>query len=363
MRILLASHTAPGGVFTVGSHHLSRELASLGHQVCHLSTPVSLVHATRLREPEVRRRFALAAGGPRRQSGAMHYLPLTLLPMSAGSRLTSTLGLRTAVPGVGSTLRRLGFATVDALVIDQPLLAGIERYVDADLVVYRPTDIVESRAKSDGEDRVLAIADGVVATSQLVLDRVVDRRPGLASLLLENGVQFEHFSAPGGQPREGAVYVGAIDERFDWEGLSAMAEQNPTVPVDIFGPHSGVVPAMPPNVSVHGAVSYGEAPQLLRRARVGILPFKRNAMNRGRSPMKLYEYLAAGLNVVTTMSPAEDDPPGVWAAEDEHGGGESLRRAYAAPVNERGVQVARSIDWSERSRRLVDFLTELRRGP
>lgn len=28
MRVLLASHTAPGGVFTVGSHHLARELSA-----------------------------------------------------------------------------------------------------------------------------------------------------------------------------------------------------------------------------------------------------------------------------------------------------------------------------------------------
>ena len=107
MRLLLGSHTAPGGVFRVGSHHLARELAAQGHEVCHLSSPVSLAHVVNARDPEVRRRYRLAARRVRAARVAGDFVPLTLLPMSLGPRLTSAAGLRTSVPGLRrSTPRR-----------------------------------------------------------------------------------------------------------------------------------------------------------------------------------------------------------------------------------------------------------------
>ncbi len=189
MRLLLASHTAPGGVFRAGSHHLARELTTQGHDVLHLSSPVSLLHLLRLRGPEVRRRYRLAIRSDRACRAAGDLLPLTLLPMSLGSGLSSEAGLRTTVPGLRGRLARLGFGRVDALVVDQPLLAGLERYVHADRLVYRSTDVVEAPAKLTGERHLLAHADGVVATSDAVLGPLRAPRPDLPSLALENGVE------------------------------------------------------------------------------------------------------------------------------------------------------------------------------
>lgn len=159
------------------------------------------------------------------------------------------------------------------------------------------------------------------------------------------------------------MYVGAIDHRFDWDSVVLMAEGNPDVGVSVFGPAGDVAArALPGNVSVRGPVSYAEAPAVLRRARVGIMPFTQSAMNQGRSPMKFYEYLAAGLNVVTTLhlTPTQRGAPGVWSVRDDQVDGEALRRAHRAPVNDSGVEVARAMDWSGRARRLGTFLEELR---
>ncbi len=360
MRVLLASHTAPGGVFRVGSHHLARELVAQGHQVLHLSSPVSLAHVLHLHDPEVRRRYRLAARSVRACREAGDLLPLTLLPMSLGSRLSSGPALRTTVPGLRGSLARLGFARVDALVVDQPLLAGLERYVDADRVVYRSTDVVETPAKLTGEAHVLARADGVVATSSAVLERLLRTRPDVPSLVLENGVEFGHFHRD--EPtveRCGAVYVGAIDGRFDWSGLVAMSTSNPQVPVSVWGPvEADGAPELPSNVTMRGPAHYDDVPALLAGARVGVMPFEQSSLNRGRSPMKFYEYLAAGLNVVTTMplSDAQRVTPGVWSAADEQVGGDALRLAHGADRNEAGIELARSMDWSERATRLADFV-------
>lgn len=365
MRVLLASHTAPGGVFRVGSHHLARELRAQGHEVCHLSSPVSVAHVLHLRDAEVRRRYRLAAHSPGTVRRTGDFLPLTLLPMSLGPRLSSEPALRTTVPGLRRSLRRLGFGRVDALVIDQPLLAGIERYVRAGTVVYRSTDVVEEPAKVAGEAKVLARADAVVATSRTVLDGLVRARPDVPALLLANGVEFHHFNPPGrpgrsAPERRGAVYVGAVDERFDWSSLARMAAANPDLPVDVWGP-ADEHPPLPASVRVRGPAHYDDVPTLLARARVGLMPFRQNVLNRGRSPMKLYEYLAAGLNVVTTLDdgPPGTSAPGVWSVVDESAPGMALRAAHAADGNVEGQELARSMDWSDRARQLADFLERL----
>ena len=41
MKIAFLSHTAMGGDFVVGSHHLATALAARGHDVLHMSAPVT----------------------------------------------------------------------------------------------------------------------------------------------------------------------------------------------------------------------------------------------------------------------------------------------------------------------------------
>lgn len=356
MRVLLASHTAPGGAFTVGSHHLAREFRALGHQVCHLSTPVSFAHLVHAGDPEVRRRAGLALRRGRSPDPAA-FVPFTLVPMSAGPRLNGPRGLRTALPRLRSDLRRIGFASVDALIVDQPLLAGIEEVVSAGVVVYRSTDLVDSPAKVAGEARLVAAADAVVGTSRPVLDHLQALRPDLPGLLLVNGVEFSRFAGRDqALPRSGVVYVGALDKRFDWAAVAAMAAYDPDVPITLHGPSTGPAPALPANVEVAGPLPYAQLPDVLAGARVGLLPLVDSPANRGRSPMKLYEYLAAGLQVVSTLpDPASAELPGVRHATAA-GAGAALADAVAAGPNTDGIAIARTMDWPGRASVLADFV-------
>jgi hypothetical protein len=95
------------------------------------------------------------------------------------------------------------------------------------------------------------------------------------------------------------VYVGALDRRFDWPTVAGLARSAPTVRIDIFGPAASRPPSLPANVFLPGPVDYTDLPRTLARYRVGLLPLSDEETNIGRSPMKLYEYLASGLNVLT----------------------------------------------------------------
>jgi teichuronic acid biosynthesis glycosyltransferase TuaH len=104
-----------------------------------------------------------------------------------------------------------------------------------------------------------------------------------------------------GRPR--VAYAGAFDERFDAEAVSAVAAALPDVELHLVGdgPRLGDV-LDAPNVVRHGWMAHDALLELLRTASVGLLPLTSASANQGRSPIKVFEYLAAGCTVVATTT-------------------------------------------------------------
>jgi teichuronic acid biosynthesis glycosyltransferase TuaH len=155
------------------------------------------------------------------------------------------------------------------------------------------------------------------------------------------------------------VYVGALDDRFDWAAVQSMAAAAPDWGFDVYGPGSGPSQGLPANVSLNGTVAYEELPAILRNARIGLLPLSDVPVNRGRSPMKLYEYLASGLSVVTRETPVLSSNPesGVFAYRDPSGAPSAFDQArHAAVPNVAGRQAAEGADWTAKARELIQFL-------
>jgi hypothetical protein len=304
VRIALLSHTGISSVFRVGSHHLAREFARMGHDVVHVSNPISLAHVLMVHDPEVRRRARMALPRqPRMIDGARFTVPLSVFPLTpdpVGRPLTlgSTRALRRA-------LRRAGFTEFDLMLVDQPLLDYLIEPMGARRVFYRPTDLNADRLTRAAEDRLLGVADGVVATSRVVADALLARYPAQHYRVVENGAQISHFAAHPTQwrHRRDAVYVGALDRRFDWPTVAGLARSAPTARIDVYGPAATRPPALPANVRIAGSIDYADLPATLARYRVGLLPLSDDPANAGRSPMKLYEYLASGLTVLTRATP------------------------------------------------------------
>lgn len=285
-RVLFVSHSADGGTFKVGSHHLAREIARTGADVAHVSTPWSKVHRLLGRGDQSRRN--LATRGPIvDENGVVHACSQTLLP----SRLSFGTYLE-------PLLRRIGFQDPDLVLIDQPLMDSNYLRSLGKTRIYRPTDLYAGgAARSQG--RILPQVHGVVATSLPVLEALPDvaQQP---RIVVENGVEYARFALDQNEHRRGVVYVGAIDDRFDWKAVVHLAQMAPSEPFTIIGPVRNATPVdLPANVSVPGPMPYDKIPLVLAQAKVGLLPFTDSDLNAGRSPMKLFEYLAAGLFVVS----------------------------------------------------------------
>lgn len=348
-RILFLSHSHAFGPFRVGSHHYARTLARGGAEVVHLSTPISLAHRVMGR---VNRGAAAAVPrGPHRDAdGVTHLVPRTVLPRPYGRfRVERELARQGIDPAF------------DAVLIDQPLLWDASVRALSRRLVYRPTDLYPSGVKAERQRQILAAADGVVATSSEVLRGLGPLE--IPTLVLENGVDAARFASLDAAPRlDACVYVGALDGRFDWGRMDAWARAHPQVRFAVAGPGAAPPIAVPANVELLGPVPYDALPALLQSARVGLLPLSDDPLNAGRSPMKLYEYLAAGLAVVARETPVirPDEHAGLFAYTGSDEAESALERALRHPSpNVAGVQRAAAESWEAKSEAMTAFLDGL----
>jgi len=105
------------------------------------------------------------------------------------------------------------------------------------------------------------------------------------------------------------------------------------------------------NIHLLGPRSYGELPDVLRAADAGLIPYARNALTESIFPMKVYEYLAAGLPVVATPLPALADLADVTTAGDPQGLAELLDDALSDGDEARRAErsgAAASHSWDRR---------------
>jgi glycosyltransferase involved in cell wall biosynthesis len=102
-------------------------------------------------------------------------------------------------------------------------------------------------------------------------------------------------------------YVGSLTNyRIEWGWIETLAQSVPEVTIVLVGPPveppPGSVTSLP-NVRFVGPKPTAELPQYLKLFNVGIIPYKGEAFLKSCQPTKTFEYLAAGLGVVSAPIP------------------------------------------------------------
>jgi glycosyltransferase involved in cell wall biosynthesis len=378
LRIVFASHTFCGGPFVVGSHHLAREVAGLGHKVVHLSTPITPFHFLRVGHTRISRARAAVwrTGGEVRSGGFLEYVPLGLVPWAVAGPVFERTGVNpanTTLPSISSYLRRRGFGQIDALLVDQPAFVGLHRLISARTLIVRSTDhlgTMRGRARYAAEIAIAQASDGLVGTSRLVLDGLREMAPDKPAALIENGVQLEHFMSPQPPPpelialrRPLLIYVGAIDERLDYDAVSALAQGCPDSSIVLIGPKPARLPWRPAeNIHFLGPRPYDRLAGYLQHADLGLLPLSDHPANAGRSPMKLYEYAAAGLRVVArrTAELERRSEPFVFCY-DRSSEFPAVCRKILGLSDDKAMTKSRAAEqtWTQKAQTLLRFVTQI----
>jgi len=163
----------------------------------------------------------------------------------------------------------------------------------------------------DYQERTLRRADAVTASGAVLADEAARVRGSDAGVhRIGNGVDVALFAGVHGTaaPDTGVRigYLGAVGPWFDFQLVCDAARRKPEWRFDVIGPvlagtADGVAALSAlPNVSLRPAVAHEDVPRVMASFTVGLIPFLSTPLTAGVNPNKLYEYLAAGVPVVST---------------------------------------------------------------
>ena len=232
------------------------------------------------------------------------------------------------------------------------------------LVVYYCTDewsefqYLDGRRMGELEKDLCRKADLVFTTSHVLLERKKAYNP--ETHLASHGVDHAHFSKAldpattvpdeiANLPHPIIGFFGLIEEWIDLELFAHLAEQRPDWSIVIVGKEKVDTSSLRRFKNIHllGRKPYAELPRYCKAFDVALCPFVLNELTRNVNPIKLREYLSAGLPVVSTSLPEmlhypewctiADGPRAFLAACDRvvaSDSPEQRRRRSAAMANE-----------------------------
>jgi glycosyltransferase involved in cell wall biosynthesis len=250
-----------------------------------------------------------------------------------------------------------------------------------DLTVY---DCVDDYAEQVGPDErrrsFVAQADEeaaarshvVFATTSELYQRQLARNP--QTHLVRNGADYAHFANTNGAALELARlpapvvgFAGNLTaEKVDFELLEAVARMRPGWSLVLVGPVAANARRelerliRLPNVHALGFRPYEELPAYVSAFSVGAIPYGVNAYTRNCSPLKVFEYLAAGKAVVASGVPElggmEPDVTLVQGPEEFVAAVEAGLASESPGAVARRRELARLNTWEARTERLLELV-------
>ena len=306
-------------------------------------------------------------------------LPVNWLPDALHDRLV-TWNANRLVKGLRKVMHRLGIERPLVINAFNPVfgLAMLHRLNECATVYYCFDEITlspwMSRHGGRYERAYLPRVDAVITTSETLRRAKEPLQPN--AYCVKNGVNFDLFNhaqhrttQPSARPVIG--YLGTADDRVDLPLVEHCVKTMPDVDFVFVG--SVNEPAITrqltayPNVRFEPSRPVYELPPLLARMNAAMIPFVCNPHTYTIYPLKINEYLAAGLPVVATPFSLLDDFAGVVElAATPTAFATALRTALTDTGPERvaeRVTMARGNSWARRSEEFETILHQLVRHP
>jgi len=351
-----------------------------GNRILYVEEPVTMLAP--LKVPSRWRRWAALIPRLRRAEKNLWVLtPPPLLPFGNMRPLVNRVNQTVLGAYIRWALKRLGWRDY-LLWTYLPTSIHLLTRLRPRAVVYHCVDehsafpgLIDPQTVRAYDDALTRRADLVIATASSLCE---ERRPlNPRTFHVPNAADVDHFKrayreslpepsdlAPITRPRLGIV--GVHNARLDLEALRALSAADPDWRLVLIGPYvRGELSAQEveviPRVHSLGGKPREELPAYLRGLDVALIPYRLNELTRHMFPLKLFEYLAAGLPVVAAALPTLEPFRGVVylakSPEDYPGLVKRALEEDSSEMREKRVELARENSWDGRVEdisRLVD---------
>ncbi|NTX66686.1 glycosyltransferase [Myxococcus sp. CA051A] len=203
-----------------------------------------------------------------------------------------------------------------------PASAPVSGTLGEEFVVYHCVDEFSAFSDTNGrhiaelEDRLLRRADICITSAERLRDNKSRVNP--RTVLVRHGTDFRHFVKAcdattripediARLPKPIIGFFGLVADWVDQEAIIATARAHPKGSVVIIGKTTPDCDdsklRAEPNIHMLGRKSYADLPGYSRAFDVALMPFKISELTLNANPLKVREYLASGLPVVSTDLP------------------------------------------------------------
>ncbi len=372
--------------YWTNKQHCAKSLSELGIRVLYVESvglrspkPGSSRDWRRLFDRLRRGLFSMFFGARERSPGVFVLSPL-VVPAGYRHPLLKRLNLYLLRLGIRQSVKRLGLVRPFIWTYHPFMLGEIEGLNDSGLLYHCVDDLavvpgVDANAFRAAEVQLLERADTVFVTAATLKDKCRKHNPD--TYYLPNVVDAKHFGRAFQDgplpadltaiPEPRLVYHGVLsDFKIDFELLIACAKNRPAwqwvlIGEEREGQHNSLLAQLAalPNVHCLGYRPYEVLPDYLRGMQVGLLPSRRNEYTQGMFPMKYFEYLAAGLRVVSTrLAFTENTSQGLTIGDDT----ETFIRAIEVQLeagkltDQESREYVGENTWQSRTRKMLETL-------
>lgn len=344
-------------------------------------SPVTFINSLGLRQPTLNRtdlyrilrrltkKGSMSAHAARKIPDALRIVSPRVLPWHGNriAQIVNRLLLKRIISRIPKEER-------DVLWSFSPVTYGIEKYFR--VVVYHSVDLlhtfpgIPSEVVLASERRIIGNAHQVICSSGGLKMHLEEQ--GASDVLQWDNVAdtalYEEYCTQNRANR--AIFAGNLTPtKVDFELLLDIADRGTEValagPIAYDGTkiHTKLQTLLHhPNVAYLGLLSPRELAKEVGKSKVGLIPYALNGHTSGIFPMKVYEYLAAGAEVVSTMLPSvvASGTDLVYAERD--GFSQAVEKAIADYTEDAALDrtsMARPFSWQGRIRDAQQLLVDL----
>lgn len=200
------------------------------------------------------------------------------------------------------------------------------------------------------ENKVCLLVDRVCAVSDMLKEKAHNEYSAKKTKVIPNGVSTDFVdktksifidSLYKNKPKKMGYFGHLGGNWFDWENLFLLANKFKDWQFELIGPGYPKDLSYPENIALLGPKTHDDLIEIAKYWQIGLIPFGMSKLEKSVDPIKVYEYLALGLKVVSADIGRVNTYPLTWVYHD---GSELLIRVKEAIVKEKSNEMMAKVE-------------------